>query len=66
MIISILVGLLHGLIEMFLIYIESKAAKTSKKNYIIVCMNGRFDWMPYENILNEAHFDEDEDEEHDQ
>ena len=62
--ISVMVGTLHGLIETFLVYIESRAAKTSKKNYIIVCMNGRFDWLPYENILRETILNEDG--EHDQ
>jgi hypothetical protein len=54
LIVSILLGFLHGLIEMFMIYTESKAAKLSIKNYIVICMNGRFDWLPFENILNEA------------
>ena len=50
--ISILLGFLHALIEGFMIYVESKAVKTSIKNYIIICMNGRFDWLPFEEILN--------------
>ena len=57
--ISLSTALLHGFIEVFLTYTESKAAKTSMKNYGIVCMNGRFDWLPYENILKEALHNED-------
>ena len=55
---SICVGILHALIEGFLLIIESKAAKMSIKNYMIICLNARFDWLPYENILNEALLDE--------
>ena len=49
--ISIMLSLLHTVLEGLFIWIESKATKTSFMNYTIICFNGRFGWVPYNYFL---------------
>lgn len=46
---SLMTALLHTIIEMVYLNVESKACKTTLTQYSIVCFNGRFGWVPYAN-----------------
>ena len=48
---SLFLAFLHTVLEFFYLYIEAQAAKTSFINYCIVCFNGRFNWIPYNDYL---------------
>ena len=48
---SIAFGLVHGLFELTFLILESYATKTSFLNYCIVCFNGRYEWVPYQEYL---------------
>lgn len=50
-VISILLALSHALLESIFLYIEAQASKTSFINYCIICFNGRFGWVPYNDYL---------------
>ena len=45
--VSIAFALAHALIEGIFIYVETQANKTSMMNYLIICFNGRFGFVPY-------------------
>ena len=49
--ISIILSLTHTILECLFLYMESQATKTSFINYTIVCFNGRFGWVPYNDYL---------------
>lgn len=49
--ISILLSFSHAILEVMFIYMEAQASKTSFINYAIVCFNGRFGWVPYNDYL---------------
>ena len=40
--------------EMFQVYYEARAAAVPILQYFVVCLNGRFDWLPYEDVIQEA------------
>lgn len=48
---SITIAIVHALIECIFLYMESQASKTSFVNYVIICFNGRFGWVPYNDYL---------------
>ena len=48
---SIASGVVHALMETFQIYNEAKAANMKIVPYAIVCLNGRFDWLPHEEFI---------------
>lgn len=48
---SILLAFLHGLLEAIFLLLEAQASKTSFINYCMVCFNGRFGWVPYNDFL---------------
>lgn len=50
-IVSIILALSHALLEILFLYMEAQATKTSFINYCIVCFNGRFGWVPYNDYL---------------
>ena len=49
--VSILLAATHALLELIFLYMEAQASKTSFINYCIVCFNGRFGWVPYNDYL---------------
>jgi len=49
--ISIILATIHALLECVFLYMEAQASKTSFTNYCIVCFNGRFGWVPYNDYL---------------
>ena len=51
LIISIALSLLHTALECIFMYMESKASLMSFLNYTIICFNGRFGWVPFNNFL---------------
>lgn len=48
---SLLLALAHGVLEAAFLYLEARASKTSFINYCMVCFNGRFGWVPYNDFL---------------
>lgn len=48
---SFLISISHALLEMIFIYTEAQASRTTFVNYTIVCFNGRFGWVPYNDYL---------------
>ena len=50
-IVSIILAFSHALLEILFLYMEAQASKTSFINYCIVCFNGRFGWVPYNDYL---------------
>lgn len=50
-VISLMLALLHGLLEAIFLAMEAQASKTSFINYCIVCFNGRFGWVPFNDYL---------------
>jgi hypothetical protein len=44
--ISIIFAFVHGLLEVLILYIESKQYKLSLAKYFIICFNGRLGWVP--------------------
>ena len=64
--ISILLALTHGVLECVFLYMEAQASKTSFVNYCIICFNGRFGWVPYNDYListSQKMFEEGQDQE---
>jgi len=50
-IISCILAISHALLESIFLYMEAQASKTSFINYCIICFNGRFGWVPYNDYL---------------
>ena len=50
-VVSVLLALSHALLECVFLYMEARASKTSFINYCIICFNGRFGWVPYNDYL---------------
>jgi len=50
-VVSLFLALLHGLLEAIFLAMEAQASKTSFINYCIICFNGRFGWVPYNDYL---------------
>lgn len=50
-IISLIIASVHAILEAIYLKIEAQAAKTTFLNYCIVCFNGRFNWVPYNDYL---------------
>jgi hypothetical protein len=50
-VVSILLAISHALLECVFLYMEAQASKTSFVNYCIICFNGRFGWVPYNDFL---------------
>lgn len=48
---SVALALAHGLLESVFLLLEAQASKTSFTNYVIVCFNGCFGWVPYNDHL---------------
>lgn len=48
---SLFLALSHAILEFMFLYMEAQASKTSFVNYCIVCFNGRFGWVPYNDYL---------------
>jgi hypothetical protein len=46
-----LCGVLHAITELIFLYYESKVSMTGFLNYCIVCFNGRYEWIPYQDYL---------------
>lgn len=44
---SLMFAVVHVLIELQFLALDSKACKTTKMHYIIICLNGRFGWVPF-------------------
>ena len=51
LVVSLLLSTSHALIEACFLYMEARASKTSFLNYCIICFNGRFGWVPYNDHL---------------
>lgn len=51
-VISILLAVVHGMIEAIFIVMEKEANKTSTMNYLMICFNGRFGFIPFVECLN--------------
>ena len=51
-VISILLAVVHGLIEAIFIVMEKVANKTSTMNYLMICFNGRFGFIPFVECLD--------------
>jgi hypothetical protein len=49
--VSILFSMGHALIEFVVLKAESTSTKTSLTHYYMCCLNGRFGWVPFENIF---------------
>ena len=49
--ISIMLAFAHAILEFLFLYMEAQASKTSFLNYCIICFNGRFGWVPYNDFL---------------
>lgn len=49
--VSILLAIIHAILECLFLYMEAQASKTSFVNYCIICFNGRFGWVPYNDYL---------------
>lgn len=45
--VSILLALIHAVIEIIFLKIESQEVKTTFLHYSIICFNGRFGWVPF-------------------
>ena len=39
------------MMESFQICLEARAADMKLLPYAVVCLNGRFDWLPYEEVI---------------
>ena len=50
-VVSVCLAISHALLECVFLYMEAQASKTSFFNYCIVCFNGRFGWVPYNDYL---------------
>lgn len=48
---SVLAALIHGMLEIIYIRLEATASKTSLSNYTIICLNGRFGWVPFTEFI---------------
>ena len=48
---SMMFALFHTIIEGIIIYLESRALKISVLHYTVLCMNGRFGWVPYTSLM---------------
>lgn len=57
--ISLFLSIVHLIFEGIFLLMESQVTKTSLLNYSIVCFNGRFGWVPYEDYLTDASKKED-------
>ena len=58
-VVSISLALAHALLESLVILLEAKSAKISFFEYMLVCLTGRFGWVPFTDIIqksNESHF----------
>jgi len=44
---SIILAVLHTVIELFYLYLEFSMVKSSFIEYALVCMNGRLNWVPF-------------------
>jgi hypothetical protein len=47
LIFSIICAFIHGIFEIIIIYLESNGCKTSVIHYATICLNGRFNWVPF-------------------
>ena len=45
--ISLFIAISHAILEWIFLALEAKVSKTSILNYMIVCFNGRYGWVPY-------------------
>lgn len=48
---SIALAVLHAILEAVFLALEAQASKMSFVNYCMVCLNGRFGWVPYNEFL---------------
>ena len=48
---SIVFSVGHASIEFIVLKAESTSTKTSLTHYYMCCLNGRFGWVPFENIF---------------
>ena len=48
---SLVLALLHAVLEGVSLGLEAQASKMSFVNYCMVCLNGRFGWVPYNEFL---------------
>ena len=56
---SVASGMIHALMESFQIYHEAKAAGLGLLQYVVICLNGRFDWLPYEEVIQSIIMEDD-------
>ena len=49
---SVALAVIHIFLELFQLYFEAKACKTSMIDYSVACFNGKFGWVPYINIIS--------------
>ena len=49
--ISIGIAVVHAIFEALLLWLEARASKTRYSNYISICLNGRFGWVPFTDFL---------------
>ena len=57
---SMCLAVLHVVLEFGYLAIEAKATKTSFLNYCVACFNGRFNWVPYTDFMQEFAKENDE------
>ena len=51
--ISILMGVFHVVLELINLTIEAKTSETPFKSYVITCYNSRENWFPRQTLLQE-------------
>ena len=56
-IVSLIAATCHSMVEILMLYIESKAAKMALPEYFIICLSGRLEWVPFSEKLKYFHED---------
>lgn len=53
-VVSLVMSIVHLLLEGLYLKVEADASKTGFLNYCIECFNGRFNWVPYIEFIKAA------------
>lgn len=53
LVISMILAVLHVLLEFIQLYLEAMACRTIFSNYFVICFNGRLGWTPFIKNMNE-------------
>ena len=52
---SVVLAVLHCLLELVQLYFESKACKERLGKYYVVCLHGKFAWVPFIDNLEDLY-----------